>query len=65
MEGFDFGENQENIRLLMEIEDLKRALEEERNNHNMEINMLQVCYTHNLFAYFVANDQLRNIRTYR
>lgn len=44
MEGFDFGENQDNMRLLMEIEDLKRALEEERNNHNLEISMLQVCY---------------------
>lgn len=43
MEGFDFGENQDNMRLLMEIEDLKRTLEEERNNHNLEISMMQVC----------------------
>lgn len=42
MEGFDPDENQNNLRLLMEIEDLKRTLEDERNRHNREICSLQV-----------------------
>lgn len=42
MQGLNSEEGMDAIVLLQEIEELKRALEEERNQHNLELNSLQV-----------------------
>lgn len=42
MQGLNCDDGLDKLRLLQEIEDLKRMLEDERNQHSLELNSLQV-----------------------
>lgn len=45
MQGLNSGEGLDTMMLLQEIDELKRGLEEERNQHSLELNSLQVNVT--------------------